>query len=67
MNILASDIKEFWQVLVSVAASMFGVQSHQNYQRDFQKHSFVPFLMVGILFVAVLVLLLVWVVNLATA
>ena len=63
---MVSEIKEFWQVLLSVAASMFGVQSHQNYQRDFQKSSFIPFLIVGILFVVLLVVLLVWIVNLAT-
>ncbi len=66
MNRSASGLREFWQVLVSVAASMFGVQSHSNYQRDFQKNSFAPFLVVGVVFVILLVLLLVVIVNLVT-
>ena len=27
----------FWSVLGSVVASLFGVQSHKNYERDFTK------------------------------
>lgn len=43
---------------------MFGVQSHQNYQHDFQQKSFVPFLLVGLIFVVGLVLGLVLLVKL---
>ncbi len=32
-----------WQVMKSVAASAFGVQSQKNYQQDFQQSSFLPF------------------------
>jgi hypothetical protein len=53
----------FWQLLLSVAAAMFGVQSQNNYVRDFQETSFVPFLMIGILFVFALVISLVTLVN----
>lgn len=56
--------ENWWQVFKSVAASVFGVQSHQNYESDFQKKSFVPFLVVGIIFVTALVLGLVLLVNL---
>ncbi|GAB2677483.1 DUF2970 domain-containing protein [Aliiglaciecola sp. 3_MG-2023] len=54
-----------WGVFKSVAASVFGVQSHQNYEHDFQQKSFVPFLLVGIVFVIALILGLVAVVNIA--
>jgi hypothetical protein len=53
----------FFQVLLSVAASMFGVQSHNNYKRDFNTSSFVPFMLVGIMFVVALVLLILAFVN----
>lgn len=52
-----------WQTVKSVAAAVFGVQSEQNYQRDFKQNSFVPFLLVGIVFVAIFVLTLVTIVN----
>ena len=56
-----------WQVIKSVAASAFGVQSHKNYQQDFQQSSFMPYLIVGIVFVVLFVIGLVGVVNLALA
>lgn len=59
-----NPFKRYWQLLKSVAASMFGVQSHANYQRDFQEKSFVPFLIVGVVFVVLFVISLVLVVNL---
>ena len=52
-----------WQVVVSVLASAFGVQSHANYQRDFSQTSGVPFIVVGIVLVVLLVLGLVLLVN----
>jgi hypothetical protein len=54
-------------VFKSVAASVFGVQSQQNYQHDFKQKSFVPFLVVGIVFVIALILSLILVVNIALA
>lgn len=56
----------YWQVFKSVAASLFGVQSHKNYQSDFQQPSFMPFLIIGVVAVAGLVLLLVALVNFLT-
>ena len=41
----------FWRVFQSVAASMFGVQSEKNRQLDFQTTSFLPYVVVGVLFV----------------
>ncbi|TRY31557.1 DUF2970 domain-containing protein [Aliiglaciecola sp. M165] len=34
---------------------MFGVQTHKNYEHDFKQKSFIPFLLVGIVFVIGLV------------
>lgn len=53
-----------YQVFCSVAASMFGVQSEKNRQSDFEQSSFLPYLVVGVLFVIVFVLSLVGLVNL---
>ncbi|MDM7861256.1 DUF2970 domain-containing protein [Alteromonas sp. ASW11-36] len=44
------------QVLFSVLASFFGVQSQSNYQRDFQTQSVVPYVVVGVVMVAILVI-----------
>lgn len=57
----------WWEVVKSVAASMFGVQSEKKRQADFSSHqSILPFLIVGVVFVAVfvvgLVLLVKWIV-----
>ena len=53
----------FIQVLLSVAASMFGVQSDKNRQFDFEQTSFLPYLIVGVLFVVIFVLSLIGLVN----
>jgi hypothetical protein len=45
-----------WQVFKSVCASMIGVQSEQNRRTDFEQTSFVPYLVVGVLFVVVFVI-----------
>jgi hypothetical protein len=44
-----------WQVVKSVFASMIGVQSESNRQADFEQTSFVPYVVVGIIFVVLLV------------
>ncbi len=54
-----------WQVLKSVAASVLGVQSQANYESDFEQRSFVPYLIVGILFVAALIATLLLIVKLS--
>ncbi|USH02663.1 DUF2970 domain-containing protein [Grimontia kaedaensis] len=53
-------------VVKSVFAAMFGVQSDKNRQRDFQQSSMVPYIIVGFVFVAVFVLGLVGLVSLIT-
>ena len=45
-----------WQVIKSVSASMFGVQSEKNRQADFQQTSIVPYVVVGVMFVVLMVI-----------
>lgn len=54
-------------VILSVLASAFGVQSHKNYERDFQQTSPVAYIVIGVLFVAIFVTLLVVLVRYITA
>lgn len=49
----------FIAVVLSVLASAFGVQSHKNYERDFQQTSPLVYIAVGVVFVAIFVTLLV--------
>ncbi|WP_232359227.1 DUF2970 domain-containing protein [Paraneptunicella aestuarii] len=61
------SVAEYWQILKSVAASMFGVQSEKNREMDFQKKSVVPFVVVGIIFVLIFIATIMFVVNLAVS
>ncbi|WP_100658020.1 DUF2970 domain-containing protein [Alteromonas flava] len=54
----------FWQVITSVMASFFGVQSQANHQRDFTQTSVVPFIVVGIFMVLLLIAGLLMIVDL---
>ncbi|KAF7769002.1 hypothetical protein PCIT_a3542 [Pseudoalteromonas citrea] len=38
-------------IVQSVLAAIFGVQSHGKYKHDFNSESFLPFLIIGIVFV----------------
>jgi hypothetical protein len=49
------------QVIKSVLAAFFGVQSEKNRQRDFQQSSPLPYILVGLVLAGVFVLL-VWLV-----
>lgn len=51
------------QVIASVLASFFGVQSDRNYQRDFEQTSIVPYIIVGVVMVFVLIGVLLVIVN----
>ncbi len=62
---MAKSTTNLWQVFTSVASSVFGVQSDANYKNDFDQPSFVPFAIVGVLFVLGLIGILVLIVNLA--
>ena len=53
-----------WQVAKSVLAAMIGVQKSENYQRDFQYGKPRQYIILGLIFVTLFVLILVGVVNL---
>ncbi|WP_158971089.1 DUF2970 domain-containing protein [Paraglaciecola sp. L3A3] len=55
----------WWQVFKSVAASVLGVQSSENYKNDFEQPTIVPFAIVGVLFVLGLIGILLLLVNLS--
>lgn len=54
-----------WQVIRSVLAAFFGVQSEQNRQQDFSRSSPWPFIITGVLAGAVFVLLVLGLAHLA--
>ena len=56
-----------WAVLLSVLASMFGVQSHSNYERDFKHGRMVSYIIIGVIIVTFLVLGLMLIVKLILA
>ena len=56
----------WWQVVCSVAAAFFGVQSNEARQRDFESNSPWLFIIIGILLTLVLVMALIGVVWLVT-
>lgn len=58
------DKVSMMDVVKSVFAAMFGVQSDKNRQRDFQQASMVPYIVVGFVFVVVFVLGLMGLVSL---
>ena len=52
-------------MIKSVSSSLFGVQSQQNYEEDFtESNSPAPFIIVGVVFVAVFVVSLIGLVSL---
>lgn len=58
-----ADKPGFLNIVQSVLASAFGVQSQQKYQRDFSQTTIAPYIVVGIIFVVLLVLGLIGLVN----
>ncbi len=66
-----SDKPTFWQTLMSVLASFFGVQSERNRERDFQTgrplHYVLTGLLMAALFVLMVILLVRWALSLAGA
>jgi hypothetical protein len=54
----------FWQIAGSTAAAAFGVQNRANRERDFKRGKPLHFIIAGILFTAVFVLTVVFVVRL---
>lgn len=66
-----SDKPTFWQTLMSVLASFFGVQSERNRERDFHNgrplHYVLTGLLMAALFVLMVILLVRWALSLAGA
>jgi len=55
-------------MIQSVLAAMFGVQSQNKRHQDFSnKHLFISFTLISVVFVFLLVLLLVWLVGIITS
>jgi uncharacterized membrane protein YidH (DUF202 family) len=54
----------FWQIAGSIAAAAFGVQNRANRERDFKRGKPLHFIIAGIIFTAVFVLAVVFVVRL---
>ena len=53
----------FWQIAASTAAAAFGVQKRANRERDFNRGKPIHFIIAGIVFTAVFVLIVVSVVQ----
>lgn len=53
-------------VIKSVLAAMFGVQSEQNRKRDFKQSNIVPYLVIGIISIGVLIFTLLGIVSIVT-
>jgi hypothetical protein len=63
---MSEEIKPptLWQVAKSVLAAMLGVQKSKNYERDFQYGKPGQYIILGIVFVILFIIILVGVVNL---
>jgi len=59
----ANEKPTLWQVIKSVLAALFGVQSSQVYRRDFEKGNPWAYIVVGLVITVVFVLTLVVVVK----
>lgn len=57
----------WWDVIVSVIAALFGVQSERNRKRDFEHANPIPYIVVGVVLVTfsviVMLTLVSWIVN----
>ncbi|MBP0049245.1 DUF2970 domain-containing protein [Marinobacterium sp. AK62] len=66
-----SDKSTFWQTLLSVLSSFFGVQSERNRERDFREGRPLHYVLTGLLMAAVFVLAVIllvrWALSLAGA
>lgn len=66
---MASHPPSIWQMVVSVLAAFFGVQSEHNRQRDFTKGSFWGYVFIGIAaafgFVVMVILMVRWALSIA--
>ena len=53
----------FWSTIQSVLGAMFGVQSDEQREKDFEKGSAVQFIVGGVIFVVVFILTILYFVN----
>jgi len=53
----------FWDIVLSVLAAMFGVQTEKNRQRDFNQKSGLPYIVVGVLFIILFVITIFFIVS----
>jgi len=63
---MSEEIKppSLWQVAKSVLAAMLGVQKSKNYERDFQYGKPSQYIIIGLVFVTLFILILVGIVKL---
>ena len=54
----------FWRVVLSVIQASFGVQTRENRERDFKQGNWLPYVVAALLFTAVFVLVLMFIVRL---
>lgn len=67
MNQTDSKPPSLWQVARSVLAAMLGVQKRQHYEHDFQHGRPWQYIVLGLLFVVLFILILIGVVKLVLA
>ncbi len=67
MDITKSKKSTPLQVIVSVLAALFGVQSDNNRQHDFKQSSPWPFIVVGIVIIGAMIMAIIAVAQWATA
>lgn len=56
-------INRIWQIFQSTLAAFFGVQSDKNRTKDFQTHSPLPYIVMGIVLAIILVVSLILLVS----
>jgi uncharacterized membrane protein YidH (DUF202 family) len=61
---MSASQPNFFSVIISVLAALFGVQTEQNRQRDFSKGHPGVFIAVGVFFIVLFVATLLLIVNL---
>lgn len=53
---MSNPDSNLWQVFVSVLAAMFGVQTRENLERDFNSKNYKHFIIVGLVMTILLVI-----------
>lgn len=63
VNAGKSTSPSWLKLIVTVAAAAFGVQSEKQREQDFSQKSIVPYIVAGVIFTLLFVLVLIGVVN----